>query len=148
MSRYTPRTRTFTIPDMVDRYPSSIPPGNPPDGYVITYSGIDGYYIALPPSRLQIINNIVTSPYTISETSPDDVILVTHGGTFTVNLPTAPLTGTSIFIKDFSGNASAFNITINAPGFIDGAGSYTINTNYGAIRTVFTGTTWVILTKF
>lgn len=148
MPRNTPRTKTFTMPDMVDRFPASVPPGNPPDGYVITYSASDGYYIARPPSKLLSISSVSTTPYSISASSPEDVVLVSHGAAFVVNLPTSPLGGTTVYIKDFSGNASSFNITVNASQLIDGAASYIINTNFGTVRATFTGGTWAILSKF
>ncbi len=148
MTRYTPRTKTFTIPDMVDRFPGSLPPGNPPDGYVITFSASDGYYIAKPPSKLLVVSNVASTPYSISTSFPEDVVLVSHAGAFTVNLPTSPFTGTVIYIKDFTGNASAFNITVSATQLIDGGATYTISTNFGTVRTVFTGGTWAILSKF
>ena len=135
-------TKTLSIPDMTDRYP---PVGNPPDGYVITYSAIDGYYLAKPSSKLLVISTTASTPYTIVN---EDVTLVSHAGAAVVNLPVGPPAGTSIHVKDFTGNAATFNITINAAALIDGAASYTINTNYGAIRAVYTGTTWSILTKF
>lgn len=142
MTTNTPRTKTFTIPDMSDRYPGAAPP----DGYVITYVASDGYYIAKPPSKLLVIATAVSTPYNIGN---EDVTLVSHAGAFQVNLPNVPLAGTVIYIKDFSGNASAFNITVS-PGAttIDGAGSYIINTNFGTVRTVFNGASWAILSKF
>lgn len=135
-------SKTLTIPDMTDRYP---PVGNPPDGYVVTYSASDGYYLAKPQTRLLTINTVSSTPYNVGN---EDVTLVSHAGAFVVNLPTSPLTGTSIHIKDFTGNAATFNITINATQLIDSSASYTISTNFGAIRAVFTGATWTILTKF
>ena len=135
-------TKNITMPDMTDRYP---PVGNPPDGYVVTYSAIDGYYLARPQPRLLNITTTGTTPYNVGS---EDLTLVSHGGAFVVNLPISPPTGTSIFIKDFTGNASAFNITVNSAQLIDGATPYIINTNFGLLRAVFTGATWVILDRF
>jgi hypothetical protein len=144
MATTTPITRTLSLPDMTVRYP---PAGNPPDGYILTFSASDGYYIAKPQTRLLITNTVAVTPYNMS-VSPEDVTLVSHSAIFTVNLPTSPLAGTQVFVKDFSGNASTFNITINAPQQIDGSATYVISTNFGAIHTTFTGATWVILSKF
>lgn len=145
----TPVTRstTLVIPNMVDRFPGGSPPGNPPDGYVIAFHAADGYYIAKPPSKISIMNTVIQaqSPYTVTS---EDVVLVTHSGVFTVNLPLTPPAGTNLIIKDFSGNASSFNITVSTAQLIDGAATYLINTNYGSVRVVFTGTTWAILSKF
>jgi hypothetical protein len=146
MATNTPITRTLTLPDMTLRYP---PVGNPPDGYVLTYIASDGYYVAKPSTRLLIISTVAGTPYNMGS-SPEDVTLVSHGAAFVVNLPTSPLVGTTVFIKDFSGNAVTFNITVNGGGgqVIDGAASYVINTNYGCIKIVFMGSSWVILDKF
>jgi hypothetical protein len=136
-------SKTLTLPDMSDRYP---PVGNPPDGYVVTFSASDGYYIARPQTRLL---TMVTAPSTPYSVGTEDVTLVpTHSGLFTVNLPTSPLAGTSIHVKDFAGVAASNNINVATAQLIDGQNPYVINTNYGAIRAVFTGSTWTILTKF
>lgn|SRR5574337_67798 len=135
-------SKTLSLPDMTDRYPSV---GNPPDGYVITYRASDGYYLALPPNKLLVLNSVSSTPYSVAT---EDVVMVSHAGAFVVNLPTSPLVGTNVFIKDASGNAASFNITVAATQLIDGAASYTINTNYGVVRVAFTGTTWIILSKF
>jgi hypothetical protein len=146
MATITPITRTLTLPDMTLRYP---PVGSPPDGYVLTYVASDGYYIAKPQTRLLIINTVSSTPYNMSS-SPEDLTLVSHAAAFVVNLPTSPLVGTTVFIKDFTGNAVTFNITINGGGgqLIDGAASYAINTNYGCVKVTFTGSAWSILDKF
>lgn len=131
------------MPDLVDRFG---PGGNPPDGYVITYSSLDGYYYPKPTSKLQVISNPVSSPYNI--TTEDVVLIPNHAGTFTVNLPVAPTAGTTIYIKDLAGVATANPISVVSAANIDGAGSYSINTNYSAIRVLWTGSTWAILSKF
>lgn len=142
MATYTQRTFTLVIPDMTLRYP---PVGNPPDGYVITYSAADGYYIARPSPR---IFNIATAPSTPYNAGIEDVVLVpNHVGLFTVNVPISPLVGTSIRIKDFAGVAAANNINVATTQLIDGANPYVINTNYGALMITFTGTTWTVLSK-
>ncbi len=142
MATITPRTFTLVIPDMTDRYP---PGGNPPDGYVITFSAGDGYYIARPSPR---ILNIATAPSTPYNVGTEDVVLVpNHVGLFTVNVPFSPLVGTTIRIKDSAGVAAANNINIATTQLIDGANPYVINTNYGAIMITFTGSTWAVLSK-
>ena len=142
MATITPRTFTLVIPDMTDRYP---PTGNPPDGYVITFSAGDGYYIARPSPR---ILNMATAPSTPYSAGTEDVVLVpNHVGLFTVNIPFSPLVGTTIRIKDLAGVAAANNINVASTQLIDGANPYVINTNYGAIMITFTGTTWAVLSK-
>jgi hypothetical protein len=127
-------TRTVTVPNVV-----------PPDGYILTYSISDGYYTPKPPSLL-IIVNAGPSPYNI--TTEDVVSVPTHSGSFTVNLPTNPPPGKAIYIKDAAGVAAANNIIISSAALIDGSSTYIINTNYGCIKVIYTGVTWLILTKF
>lgn len=142
MPTNTPRTKTFVIPNMSDRYP---PLGNPPDGYVITYQASDGYYIARPPIKILSFSSPTISPYTVTV---EDVVLVqTHAGTFTVNLPTGSIPGTTVFIKDFAGVAAANVINVVAAALIDGTTPYIINTNYGQVRVIYNGVTWSILSK-
>lgn len=137
------RSNTLVLPNMSDRYLA----GNPPDGYVIAFNAVDGYYIAKPPSKISIMTTVVQAqnPYTATT---EDVTLVNHTGIFTVNLPVTPPTGTNLIIKDLSGNASTNNITVSSSQQIDGSATYLINTNFGSVRVVFTGTTWAILSKF
>lgn len=136
------KTFTLTIPDMSVRYP---PVGAPPDGYVITYSEADGYYIARPSPR---VLTIATAPSTPYSAGIEDVVLVpNHVGLYTVNVPFSPLVGTTIRIKDVAGVAAANNINVASTQLIDGANPYVINTNYGSIMITFTGTTWAVLAK-
>lgn len=117
----------------------------PPDGYVLTYSGTDGYYVPKPISKLLVTSSPIASPYNV--TTEEAVLVQTHVGTFTVNLPVASPPGTSIVIKDFAGVASANPINVVSAANIDGTSPYVINVNYGAIRVVFNGTTWSVLSK-
>jgi hypothetical protein len=128
-------TRTFTGANIT-----------PPDGYVVTYSAVDGYYVPKPNSKIAAITSPSgAGPYTVIN---EDVVLVTHAGVFTVNLPVGPLSGYNVFIKDFSGNANTFNITVSSAALIDGSATKIINTTFGAVHVVFNGTTWAILSNF
>ena len=79
--------------------------------------------------------DVSSSPYAV--TAGDHTIRVdTSTIAITVNLPTlSGDDGRELIIKD-SGNAGTNNITINRNGSdtIEGATSYTINTNYGVVR--------------
>jgi len=85
---------------------------------------------------------------TINLTGGEYVVLVDTSVTgVTVNLPSSPTTGTAFKIKDDSGDALTNNITIDPAGggTIDGDTEAIINTDYGAIEIVYTGTAWRIL---
>lgn len=118
----------------------------PPDGYVVTYSATDGYYIPKPTSKLLIISSPSSTPYTI--TLEDAVLVQTHSGTFVINLPTSPPGGTSVYIKDYAGVSGTNPINIVSAALIDGVSPYVMNINYSSIRLVYNGITWSILEKF
>lgn len=136
-------TRTLALPDMSDRYTAN----NPPDGYILTFSQADGYYLAKPLSRILSISTPGSTPYTpINE----DVVLVpTHSGVFTILLPLGQIIGKVFFIKDFGGVAAANNIVIDGnSNNIDGASTQTITTNFGSYEIILgPGNVWAILAK-
>jgi hypothetical protein len=62
----------------------------------------------------------------------------------TYNLPLLPYVNETHTIKDAIGNAGTNNITIQGGGInIDGAASYVINFNLGAITLAYDGTQWI-----
>lgn len=85
------------------------------------------------------------SSSTHNATSTDEYIGVTYtsSGAVSVYLPT-PTEGRVVIIKDEAGNAGTNGITIspNASEQINGGGSVSISTNYGAVRVVSDGTNW------
>jgi hypothetical protein len=120
----------------------------PPDGYVLTYDTADGYYKPKPlpnPGQIMSLSSPAASPYNVD--IEDVVPIPNHTGTFIVNLPTSPQIGRTIFIKDGYGGAGLNPINIAAVPLIDGYAIYPINTNFGAIRVIFTGTTYLVLSK-
>jgi len=89
---------------------------------------------------------VTTSPYLATPT--DVVIGVNNTGLvpFSVVLPANPVTGKFYVVKDISGTAATFNITVTAVGHtIDGAASAVINTNFGSLTFLFNGTNWSII---
>lgn len=138
-------SKTLSLPDMTDRFGVG---GNPNDGYIVTFSATDGYYVSRPPITLLHVAVVSTSPYNITDPDIDVVAVQNPGGAFTVNLPTSPQNGETVYVKDIAGNAASFNITVASGAGIDGVGSYSITTNRGAVHVVFTGSTWLILSKF
>jgi hypothetical protein len=79
-----------------------------------------------------VVIGVADSPYTVAA----NVFFVqvnTSGGAITVNMPATVGLDRHILIKDVSGDAAANNITVSGNGnSIDGAGSQTINTDYGS----------------
>ncbi len=135
------QTRTLQLPDQSDRYPNNAPP----DGYVLTYSLVDGYYLAKPPAKQLVVSFPASTPYSVGH---EDVVLVpNHTGVFEVDLPISPLVGTVVHIKDLAGVAASNVINVVTTQLVDNQNPYPINTNFGAIRVVFIGATWVVLSK-
>jgi hypothetical protein len=103
----------------------------------------DGTVKTVPGNSLGDRNNIysrttITSS-SVLNTGSSYVILVDHAGiSVTVTLPSTPLNGQAFKIKDVTGNALTFPITIAGNGNnIDGAASGMINTDYGALEIVY-----------
>lgn len=88
---------------------------------------------------------VITTATTLTATN--QLVIVNNGAaTTTVTLDAAPATGKTITVKDGSGNASGFNITIAGNGKnIDGAASLIINVNYEAVSLAYNGTQWNIV---
>ncbi len=80
-------------------------------------------------------------PYT---TVPQDAVIIVDTTSARTIIPLAlPTTGQVHRIKDNTGLAGTNNITITPSGKnIDGAASYVITTNYGAVDIVYNGTQW------
>jgi hypothetical protein len=62
----------------------------------------------------------------------------------TITLPASPISGQEITLKDCSGNASVYPITINAAGkFIEGSATIVLMYNYSWVDLYYTGSQWV-----
>lgn len=86
------------------------------------------------------------TPYTVLST--DEYMSCDMSlGVLTIQLPDAPSTGKVYRIKDSSGDAATSNISVTTVGgvvTIDGATTYTMNTDYQAIAVVFNGTSYEV----
>lgn len=122
---------------------------NPPDGYVLTYRTTDGYWSGQPlpnPGQIMSLSSPGASPYNVGI---EDVVPVpTHSGTYIVNLPATPQIGRTIVIKDAAGVSALNPINIAATPLIDGAATYVLNVNYGSVRVIFNGTTYLIIDNY
>lgn len=86
------------------------------------------------------------SPYTVL-TADKYLSCDVSLGVLTISLPNAPTTGRVIRIKDLAGNAGTNNISVTTVGgvvTIDGATTYTMNTDYQSISVIFNGTSYEV----
>lgn len=89
--------------------------------------------------------SVFTGTGNVSLASTLDTLIVrkTVAAITTVTLPAAPVIGETHTIKDGSGNASSFNITVSGNGKnIDGAATYVLIVNYEAVTVRFDGSVW------
>lgn len=86
---------------------------------------------------------IVTTP-TYTATVRDYFLCVDHAGLVTITLPFG-VVGTVYIIKDCSGNAFDYPITIQGLAQTVDGGVAEINTNFGSITVIFNGTEWSIV---
>lgn len=90
--------------------------------------------------------NHAASPYTVLST--DDYISVdVSGGVVTLLFPNAPAIGRIYVVKDRTGGSATNNISVTTVGgavTIDGATTYTMNTNFDAIQLLFNGTSYEV----
>lgn len=89
----------------------------------------------------------VTSPgaYPYTTLAQDEMIIVDTTSSRSIVPYASPANGQKHTIKDNTGSAGTNNITVTPSGKnIDGAASYVINTNFGAIDIVYNGTQWNI----
>jgi hypothetical protein len=88
----------------------------------------------------------VASPYTVLST--DEYISVDcSGGAVTLKFPNAPTANRTWVIKDRTGSASTYNISVTTVGgsvTIDGQTTYTIAGNYGAVQLLWNGVSYEI----
>jgi DUF4097 and DUF4098 domain-containing protein YvlB len=89
----------------------------------------------------------VTASGTYVATANDCVILVnkTVAGTSTVTLPSGPLQGRMIVVKDARGDATANPVTVSGAQTIDGLSSTSLSANYAGITLVFSGVQWCLV---
>jgi hypothetical protein len=90
---------------------------------------------------------VITAAGAVTAATSDRHICVnkTTGAATTVNLFAAPTAGTILTVDDCKGDAATNNITVTpAAGNIDGAGTFVINTNFGSVTMVYTGTIWKV----
>ncbi len=112
--------------------------GNPGTSTLTISGGADQDYTIVSTS---------TTPYVALST--DQVIAMNStGGSKTVQLPNAPITGKWYIVKDSAGTAVANNITVTTVGgvvLIDAAATFVMNSAYESGTFVFDGTKYLII---
>jgi hypothetical protein len=122
----------------------------------VGWSALSNFLIALgngaavSEEMKQAVRVATTSPVTVSDTT--DCVVVTDLGTpgaVTVNLP-AGTTGRIFMVVDGKGDAATNNVTIDGNGAetINGAATYAITDNRGAVAIAWNGTGWNIVARF
>jgi len=97
---------------------------------------------------LSVPTTVVTSGPTYSILTTDYLVVInlTVPGAMGVTLPSTPATGRIVIVKDGKGDATTNNITVSpASGNIDGAATFVIAANYGAVTCVYNGTEWSVV---
>lgn len=111
-----------------------------PDGYaaVFDFTGFRDFR-----NRQYKCASVTSTPYNVGLT--DRVMLVDTSTAKTINLANF-LTGTTLIVKDVTGNAAVNNITINGNGLlIDGDPSISINQSYDSVTLIKNNTAWSII---
>ena len=73
---------------------------------------------------------------------------VTAAAPMTIQLVSSPITGQIYTIKDSTGAAATYNITISGTASsknIDGATTTVINVNYGSVQLIYNGSQWNVI---
>lgn len=116
----------------------------------VTFNGSSSTINTTTQTPLVITNDalkvVTPGAYPYTTVPQDSIIKVDTSSSRTIIPLASPTTGQKHIIKDTVGSAAANNITVTPSGKnIDGAASYTINSNYGSITIVYNGTEWSVV---
>ncbi len=107
-----------------------------------TQSGYAPYYF----EAAQIVKVALPAGDYIVDPLQDYLVCMNTAAPRSVTLDAAPKKGIKVIIKDKTGTAAAFNITVDGNGKnIDGAATYIINSNYASISLIYNGTSWSVV---
>ena len=93
------------------------------------------------------VSAVKTAAYTVALATDHIIRCDSSGGAFTVTLPAGHVAGDTVVIKDVTGSAEAFPVTIdpNSTETIDGLTTFVLNVNRQAVMAISDGTNWVIV---
>lgn len=120
--------------------------------YLGTGGGVPGTVAGIFTSQSGQVEavRVVTAAGAVTAATTDRHICIAKGtpAATAVNLFAAPTVGTVLTVEDCGGNGVGFNYTITpAAGNIDGAGTFVINTAYGAWTGVYANGGWHTVTS-
>jgi hypothetical protein len=111
-------------------------------GGITTASVVTNKFVFNAGSRRNVTR--VTGTYAVLA-SDDYIAVTTLTSAFTITLPASPTIGDSYQIKDTTGNALAFNVTIAGNGnTIDGLTNFVLAQPYAAATFTYTGVQWSV----
>lgn len=113
--------------------------------YSNTFSGLSGTNVQAALDEVAasayIQDVTVTTHYLVLPTN--DLILCNHTAPIDITLPLIPEEHKEYTVKDKSGAASTFPITVKGNGkLIDGLSTLLISSNYGSVDFIYDGTDW------
>jgi hypothetical protein len=91
--------------------------------------------------------NVITTSGDYYAVATDYVIALNRAipAASSIYLVASPVKGQLVVVKDDSGNAQSYPLTVQGNGYlIDGSGSYTLSSNWASISLIFNGTKWNI----
>ncbi len=113
-------------------------------------TGLTGLTVTGPTTLngAQIVKQTTPGAYPYAVLTTDYVVYVDTSAARTIQLPNAPTSGQIFIIKDTTGTANTFNISLTTVGgvvTIDGSTTYTISSNWASVQVVFNGTSYRII---
>jgi len=112
-------------------------------GQLLRYNGSNWVNYENVPYRDKV--NTVGSDFSI--TANNVYLFESSSGALTGTLPSSPLSGDRVILKDKDGQAATNRLSIETPSAetIDGASSYQIGSNFGSLTLISDGTNWFIV---
>lgn len=116
-------------------------------GGTITFStGANSLNLEASSIAVNSYTSVSSTPYVVTGT--DYYLGVdSSGGAIAIQLPASPTTGRTFVIKDTTGSAATFNITVSVVGgvkTIDGSTSFVLNATHIAIQVIYNGTNYEV----